>query len=112
MNKKLWMTAALALSLSSAEAVANTLEEGNLVAVCDNVGKFVSQRPKKSERLFKSDAVEKKIADEKSKKDAVLGKYAGENKVIRQLVDLALLQNNMLKGEALTNFVKRSIEMI
>lgn len=56
--------------------------------------------------------VEKKIADEKSKKEAVLGKYAGGNKVIRQLVDLALLQNNMLKGEALTNFVKRSIEMI
>ena len=56
--------------------------------------------------------VEKKIADEKSKKDAVLGKYAGGNKVIRQLVDLALLQNNMLKGEALSNFVKRSIEMI
>ena len=56
--------------------------------------------------------VEKKLADEKSKKDAVLGKYAGGNKVIRQLVDLALLQNNMLKGEALTNFVKRSIEMI
>ena len=56
--------------------------------------------------------VEKKIADEKSKKDAVLGKYAGGNKVIRQLVDLALLQNNMLKGEALNNFVKRSIEMI
>ena len=46
------------------------------------------------------------------RKDAVLGKYAGGNKVIRQLVDLALLQNNMLKGEALTNFVKRSIEMI
>ena len=56
--------------------------------------------------------VEKKIADEKSKKDAVLSKYAGNNKVVRQLVDLALLQNNMLKGEALTNFVKRSIEMI
>ena len=63
MNKKLWMTAAFALSLSSAEAVATTLEEGNLVAVCDNVGKFVSQRPKKSERLFKSDAVEKKIQE-------------------------------------------------
>ena len=56
--------------------------------------------------------IEKKIADEKSKKDAILGKYAGGNKVIRQLVDLALLQNNMLKGEALTNFVKRSIELI
>ena len=54
--------------------------------------------------------VEKKLADEKTKKEAVLGEYAGGNKVIRQLIDLALLQNNMLKGEALTNFVKRSIE--
>lgn len=56
--------------------------------------------------------VEKKLADEKTKKEAVLGEYAGGNKIIRQLIDLALLQNNMLKGEALTNFVKRSIELI
>ncbi|MCS2232020.1 molecular chaperone HtpG [Phocaeicola vulgatus] len=56
--------------------------------------------------------VEKKLADEKTKKEAVLGEYAGGNKVIRQLIDLTLLQNNMLKGEALTNFVKRSIELI
>lgn len=56
--------------------------------------------------------VEKKLADEKTKKEVVLGEYAGGNKVIRQLIDLALLQNNMLKGEALTNFVKRSIELI
>ena len=56
--------------------------------------------------------VEKKLADEKTKKEAVVGEYAGGNKVIRQLIDLALLQNNMLKGEALTNFVKRSIELI
>ena len=56
--------------------------------------------------------VEKKLADEKSKKNAVLGKYAADNKVIRQLVDLALLQNNMLKGEALNKFIKRSIELI
>ena len=54
----------------------------------------------------------KKLADEKTKKEAVLGEYAGGNKEIRQLIDLALLQNNMLKGEALTNFVKRSIELI
>ena len=75
------------------------------------------QEGKKYDEISQADKdalseIEKKIADEKSKKDAVLGKYAGGNKVIRQLVDLALLQNNMLKGEALTNFVKRSIEMI
>ena len=39
----------------------------------------------------------KKLADEKTKKEAVLGEYAGGNKVIRQLIDFALLQNNMLK---------------
>jgi len=44
-------------------------------------------------------------------KDAVT-KYASENTVIKQLVDLALLSNNMLKGESLNNFIKRSTEMI
>lgn len=56
--------------------------------------------------------IEKKISDETTKKQAVLGGYANGNKIIHQLIDLALLQNNMLKGEALTNFVKRSIELI
>ena len=56
--------------------------------------------------------LEKKISDETTKKQAVLGEYANGNKIIHQLIDLALLQNNMLKGEALTNFVKRSIELI
>lgn len=56
--------------------------------------------------------IEKKISDETTKKQAVLGEYANGNKIIHQLIDLALLQNNMLKGEALTNFVKRSIELI
>lgn len=48
----------------------------------------------------------------KNKKEAIYAHYAVGNKVIRQLIDLALLQNNMLKGEALNNFVKRSIELI
>ena len=56
--------------------------------------------------------IEKKISDETTKKQAVLGEYANGNKIIHQLIDLALLQNNMLKGETLTNFVKRSIELI
>ena len=48
----------------------------------------------------------------KQQKDSIFAGYAGKNKVVRQLIDLALLQNNMLKGEALNNFVKRSIELI
>ena len=76
-----------------------------------------AQEGKKSDEIPQAEKdelseVDKKLSDEKSKKEAVLGRYAGGNKVVRQLIDLALLQNNMLKGEALTNFVKRSIELI
>ncbi|WP_415955856.1 molecular chaperone HtpG [Phocaeicola plebeius] len=56
--------------------------------------------------------VEKKIEEQKTEKENILNGYAAGNKVVHQLIDLALLQNNMLKGEALTNFVKRSVEMI
>lgn len=56
--------------------------------------------------------VEKKIEAQKTEKGNILNGYAAGNKVVHQLIDLALLQNNMLKGEALTNFVKRSVEMI
>ena len=56
--------------------------------------------------------MEKKLNEQKEEKTKVLNGYAAGNKVVHQLIDLALLQNNMLKGEALTNFVKRSVEMI
>lgn len=42
----------------------------------------------------------------------VLGDYAAGNKIIHQLIDLALLQNGMLRGEALSRFVNRSVELI
>lgn len=56
--------------------------------------------------------LDKKWDELKTKKEAVLAGYAAQNPVVRQLIDLALLQNGMLKGEALNNFVKRSIELI
>ena len=76
-----------------------------------------AQKDKKPEEITEAEKedmndVEKKLTDEKGKKEAILGEYAAKNKVVRQLIDLALLQNGMLKGEALNNFVKRSIELI
>ncbi|MDR0895030.1 MAG: molecular chaperone HtpG [Prevotellaceae bacterium] len=75
------------------------------------------QKNKKDEEIptAEKDALsdlDKKWDDLKAKKNALFGKYAADNKVVRQLIDLALLQNGMLKGEALNNFVKRSIELI
>jgi len=48
---------------------------------------------------------------ESQKKDK-LSSFGTENKLAKQMVDLALLANNMLKGEALDQFVKRSVELI
>lgn len=56
--------------------------------------------------------VEQKLNEQKQLKTTIINESAADNKVVHQLIDLALLQNNMLKGEALTNFVKRSIELI
>lgn len=75
------------------------------------------QKDKKQEEISTAEKdelsdIEKKIAGQKTKKETLLAEYALGNKVIRQLVDLALLQNNMLKGEALNNFIKRSVDLI
>ena len=67
MNKNTWKTVALMLALASVEAnAAIDFSEGNPVAVCDNVGKYSTQRPKDGKRLFQSDAVEKKIKEIKA----------------------------------------------
>ena len=58
------------------------------------------------------EALDKKWDELKARKEGVFADYATKNKVVRQLIDLALLQNGMLKGEALNNFVKRSIDLI
>ena len=56
--------------------------------------------------------IDKKLDEKKQEKTDIINSYATGNKIVHQLIDLALLQNGMLKGEALTNFVKRSIELI
>lgn len=54
----------------------------------------------------------KTIADLNKQKDSLLEEYGKGNKVVGQLIDLALLANGLLKGEALNRFVKRSVELI
>lgn len=56
--------------------------------------------------------LEKRIDELKEKRKSVLAAFASNYKTVRQLIDLALLGNNMLKGEALANFVKRSIDLM
>ena len=55
---------------------------------------------------------EAKIDDLRKQRNGIVDNYAKGNKVIHQLIDLALLQNGMLTGQALDTFVKRSVGMI
>ena len=56
--------------------------------------------------------VNKDIEAERQKKTDTIGNYAKDNALVHQLIDLALLQNGLLRGEALTNFVRRSLDLI
>lgn len=53
-----------------------------------------------------------KVTELQEKRNSILASYAAGNPVIKQLIDLALLSNGMLKGEALSRFIKRSVELI
>lgn len=57
-------------------------------------------------------ATEEALAQQKDARTNVLSEYAAGNGVIHQLIDLALLQNGMLRGEALDKFLSRSLDMI
>ena len=76
-----------------------------------------SQDKKKPEEITQEEKddlknTEKSINDEKTKKEGIIAEYAKGNNIVHQLIDLALLQNGMLKGAALDQFLKRSVDMI
>ena len=55
---------------------------------------------------------QKAIDEQQDKRKQVIAEYAKTNSIVHQLIDLALLQNGMLKGAALDKFLKRSIDLI
>ncbi len=76
-----------------------------------------SQDKKKYDELTQEDKdqkaeAEKAVQEQKDKKQQVIADYAKDNDIVHQLIDLALLQNGMLKGEALDRFLKRSVDLI
>jgi len=73
-------------------------------------GKKDEEVPQEEKDLLKE--TESKIAEFEDEKRRKLEAFGASNDLAKQLVDLALLANNMLRGEALNNFVKRSVEIM
>ena len=85
--------------------------EARLAVLRQEQGK---KKPEEVTQAEKDDLqqTEKSVGEEKSKRSQVIADYAKGNSVVHQLIDLALLQNGMLKGAALDAFLKRSVDLI
>ena len=86
-------------------------QEARLAAIKQQQEKKKYDELTQEERDQKAEA-EKAVQAEKDKIQQVIADYAKTNDVVHQLIDLALLQNGMLKGEALDQFLKRSVDLI
>ena len=86
-------------------------QEARLAAIRQQQDKKKWDEITQEEKDQKAEA-EKAVQEQKDKKTAVLADYAKTNSIVHQLIDLALLQNGMLKGEALDRFLKRSVDLI
>ncbi len=65
-----------------------------------------------AEERKERDDIDKKISDLRTQRTDRLRQIGGDSALVKQLIDLALLSNGMLKGEQLTNFIRRSVELI
>ena len=101
---------------STAEALKPILSElkgceARLAAIRQTQDKKKYDELTQEDKDLKAEA-EKAVKDEKDKKNSILADYAKGNSIVHQLIDLALLQNGMLKGAALDAFLKRSVDLI
>ena len=86
-------------------------QEARLAAIRQQQDKKKPEELTQDDKDMKSEC-EKAVEEQKHKKEDVLNGFAAKNDIVHQLIDLALLQNGMLKGEALDKFLKRSVELI
>ena len=86
-------------------------QEARLAALNQQTEKKKPEEITQEEKDDKANT-QKAIDEQKAKKQQLISDYAAKNSVVHQLIDLALLQNGMLKGEALDKFLQRSVELI
>ncbi|MGA1978202.1 MAG: molecular chaperone HtpG [Bacteroidales bacterium] len=101
-------------------------DDGNMLDANDSERKRVreeisfmenEQKQKKAEEIspIEKDDLEKlrkELSGFEDERKKILESYGSGNKIVKQLIDLALLANNMLKGEELSTFVRRSVELL
>jgi len=102
-------------AVKSTELSAKDTERKRLREEIDFMEK--EHKEKKSEEIsqVEKDDLEKlrkELSDIENARKEILESYGSGNKVVKQLIDLAMLANNMLRGEELSTFVKRSVDLL
>ncbi len=72
----------------------------------------ISELRKDNKETDELKQLETEVSELRSKQEGLIAEYASKQAVVKQLIDLALLGNGLLKGEALSSFIKRSVDLL
>lgn len=64
------------------------------------------------EQAAEEKSLTESVEKARKEKEEIISKYAEEKPVVKQVIDLALLANGLLRGRDLSEFIKRSVEML
>ncbi len=95
---------------ATVEPLLKTIDEAN--AKAEETRKSAGKEELTAEAKATVDAAEKTVTDSRAAMDAAIDAYAPSEPAVAQLVDLALLGNGLLRGEALSAFIARSVELL
>lgn len=78
----------------------------------ESISKIRADKDISDDNRKKVEEDEKKVSELRKQQEDIVGKYAAEQNVISQIIDLALLQTGLLKGKELSDFISRSISLL
>ena len=95
----------------SVEPLAETVEKSNseITALRDAAG---NDKQPDAEAQQKINDLEKSVAEARESQEKIVSEYAAGQPLIKQLIDLALLGNGLLRGQALSDFISRSVGLL
>ena len=120
------MPASYSLTVNTDQAAVRTIVDDTQKAIGDDTDKILAEIASLNDEISKAskEAQDKKesvpemkeqndkIAELRSRLDSEVSKYAEGQPKVRQIIDLALLQSGLLKGAALSEFIKRSAQLL
>ena len=85
---------------------------GDIADLNKKLDEFNKDEKSRKEHESEIEQLRNDISEKENKRDNMLKEFGKDHKIVKQLIDLALLSQNMLTGEALNKFIKRSYDII